>query len=101
MHAVLIIFIMLYIASLVFIYLMMGNLYLLTTFHTISPSPSLPLVTKNIICFSMSFLDYLLVWASQAVLVVKNPSAKAGDIKDAGWIPGSGRSPGGGHGNPL
>ena len=25
----------------------------------------------------------------------------AGDLRDAGWIPGSGRSPGGGHGNPL
>ena len=34
-------------------------------------------------------------------LVVKNPPANAGDIGDAGWIAGSGRSPGGGHGNPL
>ena len=33
--------------------------------------------------------------------MVKNPSANAGDIKDMGLIPGSGRSPGGGHGNPL
>ena len=38
--------------------------------------------------------------ASQVVLVVKNP-ANAGNIKDVGLIPGSGRSPGGGHGNPL
>ena len=35
------------------------------------------------------------------VLVVKNPPANAGDIRDAGLISGSGRSPGGGHGNPL
>ena len=35
------------------------------------------------------------------VLVVKNPSANAGDIRDAGSIPGLGKSPGGGHGNPL
>ena len=28
-------------------------------------------------------------------------SANAGDIRDVGLIPGSGRSPGGGHGNPL
>ena len=35
------------------------------------------------------------------VLVVKNPPANAGDIREAGSIPGSGRSPGGGHGNPL
>ena len=39
--------------------------------------------------------------ASQVVLVVKNPPAIAGSIRDMGSIPGSGRSPGGGHGNPL
>ena len=33
--------------------------------------------------------------------VVKNLSVKAGDIRDAGLIPGFGRSPGGGNGNPL
>ena len=38
------------------------------------------------------------VWAFQ-VLVVKSPPASAGDITDVGLIPGSGRSPGGGHGN--
>ena len=31
--------------------------------------------------------------------VVKNPPANAGDVRDMGMIPGSGRSPGGGHGN--
>ena len=35
------------------------------------------------------------------VLVVKNPPANAGDIRDTGSIPGSGRSAGGGHGNPF
>ena len=40
-------------------------------------------------------------WASQVVLVVKNPPADAGDIRDTGLIPESGRSPGGGHSNPL
>ena len=34
-------------------------------------------------------------------LVVKNLSDNAGDIRDLGSIPGSGRFPGGGHGNPL
>ena len=34
------------------------------------------------------------------VLVIKNPSANAGDIRDMDMIPGSGRSLGGGHGNP-
>ena len=34
-------------------------------------------------------------------LVVKNRLANSGDVRDAGLIPGWGRSPGGGHGNPL
>ena len=34
-------------------------------------------------------------------LVVKNPSASARDVRDVGSSPGSGRFPGGGHGNPL
>ena len=33
--------------------------------------------------------------------MVKNPPANAGDVRDAGSIPGLGRSPGGGHDNPL
>ena len=33
--------------------------------------------------------------------MAKNLSASAGDVKDPGSIPGSGRSHGGGHGNPL
>ena len=36
-----------------------------------------------------------------AELVVKNPPANAGDRRDTDLIPGSGRPPGGGHGNPL
>ena len=39
--------------------------------------------------------------ASQVVLVVKNSPAKEGEAWDVGSIPGSGRSPEGGHGNPL
>ena len=39
--------------------------------------------------------------ASQVMLVVKNLPANAGDVRDLGSIHGSGRSPGGGHGNPL
>ena len=40
-------------------------------------------------------------WASQVALVVKNLPVMAGDVRDMGLIPGSGRSPGGGNGNPL
>ena len=35
------------------------------------------------------------------MLVVKNMSANVGDIRDTGSVLGLGRSPGGGHGNPL
>ena len=42
-----------------------------------------------------------MLWVSQVALMVKNPLANAGDIRDAGSFPGSGRSPEGGHGNPL
>ena len=35
------------------------------------------------------------------VLVVKNPPANTGDIRDLSLIPGLGRSLGGGHGNSL
>ena len=38
---------------------------------------------------------------SQVVLVVKNPPANAGDARDSGLMLGVGRSPGGGHSNPL
>ena len=41
------------------------------------------------------------LWTSQLALVVKNPPANAGDARDMGSIPGSGRSPGDGHGNSI
>ena len=41
------------------------------------------------------------VGASQMALFVKNPLANTRDIRDAGLIPRSGRSLGGGNGNPL
>ena len=42
-----------------------------------------------------------IAWASQVALVVKNPPSNVGDVRDKGSIPGSGRSPGVGNGNPL
>ena len=50
----------------------------------------------NIVC-------YLVIpdTAFQVAQVVKNPPANAGDLRDVGSIPGLGRSPGGGNGNPL
>ena len=44
---------------------------------------------------------YTIIWASQVVLVVKYPPANVGDVRDVSLIPGLGRSPGAGHGNPV
>ena len=40
-------------------------------------------------------------WASWGALVVRDLPANAEDIRDTGLIPGLGKSPGGGRGNPL
>ena len=48
-----------------------------------------------------TWVHVLQLWASQVVLVVKNPPVNAGDGGNAGSIPGSGTSPRRGHGNPL
>ena len=44
---------------------------------------------------------WVLPWQSRGDTVVKNPPANATDTGDVSSIPGSGRSPGGGNGNPL
>ena len=41
------------------------------------------------------------LWAYQVTVVIKSLPANTGDVRDTGLIPGSGRSSGGGHGNPL
>ena len=51
-----------------------------------------------------TFFVYFYVWTGMGFLcgaVVKNLPANTGGTRDAGSIPGSGRSPGGGNGNPL
>ena len=45
--------------------------------------------------FDETFFSFFLA------LVVKNLPANAGQVRDMDLIPGSGRSPGGGHGNPF
>ena len=48
--------------------------------------------------------NYLLIFthkASQVAQLVKNQSANTRELRDAGSIPGLGRSPRGGNGNPL
>jgi len=52
--------------------------------------------------FSLYFVCVFVIRrASQVAVVVKNLRVNARDVRDMGLIPGSGRSPGGGHGNPL
>ena len=50
-----------------------------------------------LIKFYLSIVDLV----SQVALIVKNPPANVGHMRDSGSIPRSGRSPGVGHGNPL
>ena len=58
-------------------------------------------ITSLVIGFKKMSVYMLTIRASQVALVVKNPLANARDVRDARSIPGSGRTPGGGHGNPL
>ena len=46
-------------------------------------------------------MDNYRTGASQVALVIKNLPTNAGDLRVAGLIPMSGRSPGGEHGDPL
>ena len=50
---------------------------------------------------SLSDFVYTFLRSSRVALLVKKPPASAGDRRDADLIPGTGRSPGGRHGNPL
>ena len=55
---------------------------------------------KSIVCIGELAGGSVLVCGPGGT-VVKNPPANAGDVRDVGLIPGWGRSPGRGHGNPL
>ena len=58
------------------------------------------LITKSVIYLTVIcklYVIYILKGVSLVMLMVKNPPANAGDIRDSGSIPGLGRSPGGGH----
>ena len=76
---------------------------------TVSLQRKQVLLREDVVIHKMNFLAYYYYffwsyqsyWSSQVALVVKNPPANAGDIRDMSLIPGLGRSPGGGRGNPL
>ena len=52
-------------------------------------------------CTAFFFFSSLDTWASQVALEVKNLPANAEEVRNMGSIPGSERSSGGGHSNPL
>ena len=58
-------------------------------------------ITIILTCKSVFGNVLVLLWASQVVLVLKNPTGKPRELRDANSVPGTGRSPGGGCGNPL
>ena len=65
------------------------------------PIYSLALSFSLSVQYPMNYMKHLTLCTSQVALLVKNLPARAGNIKDAGLIPGSGRSHGEGHGNSL
>ena len=60
---------------------------------TLKPGKALSYQIKNDFCEGAR--------VSQVALLVKNPPANEGDIRDTTWISGSGRFSGEGNGNPL
>ena len=105
--------------------LILNSLHILTytfkkhTFFFLKPSFTYPFLSCANLLFSVlifffphlqTFKEFILVlifhhhlffWASQVALMVKNPPANGGDIRDVGSIPELGRSPGGWESNPL
>ena len=51
--------------------------------------------------YGIYIMYYTCIMTSQVVLVAKNLPVNSGDTRDAGSIPGLGRSPGEGNGDPL
>ena len=58
-------------------------------------------LTQFLMNYKFYILFLLFYWASQVALEIKNLLANAADTRDTDSIPGSRRSPGRGHGNPL
>ena len=78
------------------------NLTQLSISYTNHEQPATePLSVDSYVYGSFITFSRNLQGASQVVLVEKNSPANAGDFRDTGLIPGSGRFPGEGNGNPL
>ena len=82
------------------------QIYPLKPTHSIMEAQDFPIKYDSIFIFMKIYgrhlwLPTMHLAAFQVVLVVNNPPAQAGDVRVSGSIPGSGKSPGGGHGNLL
>ena len=67
-----------------------------------NPAPANPKVTEeNTVYFHLYLVQLHLLFGSACGKKKKKPPANAGDIRDVGLIPGSGRSPGEGNAKPL
>ena len=74
-----------------------------STWHRMAFSISFFMTKRTHLIVGITLIGFLyfIGWTSQMMPVVKNPPANAGDIREAGSIAGSRRSPGRGHGNSL
>ena len=81
------------------------HLYLLYLTHEFYHLHYTCKIRKGFLTNLSNIINYTLLrglqGASQVVLMENNPPANAGDVGDGGSIPGSGRPPGGGHGNSF
>ena len=77
--------------------------FMFLTNKYIVPNPFLVLsnIRPFLIHFNPIFMECLFMVAFPSGSVVKNPPVNAEDAGDSGSITGWGRSPGGGHGDPL
>ena len=66
-----------------------------------APGLPVPVLYSRFLLVTYFIYPTVCMRVSQGALAVKNPPADGGDLRMEGSIPGLGRSPGGGHSNPL
>ena len=86
-----------------YVFLLNGSFYHQEMPPFIPANYTFPKAYFGIKIATSTILQLVFVWCipSKVVLVVKNPPASTGGIRDVSSVPGSGRSLGRGHGNPL
>ena len=79
----------------------MFSLIKLSNNYSLILLPNTILIVGNALFRETFYKNYQINWASQVALVGKEPACQCMTHRDECSIPGLGRSPGGGHGNPL